>query len=93
MREALPDAIQVQGLKALHRDGRFGKVGQSRFRRVVAAASGRYSWMLLASALTGAAFVVLHGLGVLGTLPLWLLMTIFVTTAVVTPGRAPPVGH
>ena len=38
------------------------------------AAGGRYSWMLLASVLTAAAFVVLHGLGVLGTLPLWLLL-------------------
>ena len=40
--------------------------------------------MLLASALTAAAFIVLHSLGVLGTLPLWLLMSMFVATAAVT---------
>jgi diguanylate cyclase (GGDEF)-like protein/PAS domain S-box-containing protein len=59
-------------------------VGLSKVRSLATAAGGRYSWMLLASALTGAAFVVLHGLGVLGTLPLWLLMLIFVGTTIVS---------
>ena len=59
-------------------------MGQSKFRSVATAAGGRYSWMLLASALTAAAFIALYGLGVLGTLPLWLLLTLLVSTSVVS---------
>jgi diguanylate cyclase (GGDEF)-like protein/PAS domain S-box-containing protein len=57
-------------------------MGQPRFGSVIAGAGGRYSWMVLASALTAAAFIVLHGLGVLGTLPLWVLLTLLVSSAV-----------